>query len=323
MEETVMIPSKKVELGGFRYLFELKGVPAQFANAIRRILLNETPVVEIGDVQILENSTLMPHEMLKLRTELLPVNVRPTEQDVIRGARLALRIDSTGDTRFVTTDDFTVTGARADILLKDRDLGTPIYFLKVKAGESVNLTAALRVNELASHVCVSTYFNHIDEDLTAADKEAFLEENEGWEDAEKVFDNFYRQRSFYKNEKGRPDWFDFTVESIGIVPARELVRDALTLLKARTIRWTKAEVVRESEEGVYTVLVDNEGHTVGGLVQAMLYDSDLCSFAAYDVPHPLRSDMRVRFRTDKTVEEIMAFVVAKVTEYCDTCLGLL
>ena len=35
------------------FTFELKGVPVQFTNAIRRILLNETPTVELADVQIL------------------------------------------------------------------------------------------------------------------------------------------------------------------------------------------------------------------------------------------------------------------------------
>ena len=40
-EKQEMIPAKNIDLNGFRLKFEVKDVPVQFANAIRRILLNE------------------------------------------------------------------------------------------------------------------------------------------------------------------------------------------------------------------------------------------------------------------------------------------
>ena len=321
MTETVsMIPSKSVELSGFRYKFQIKDAPVQFANAIRRILLNEMPVVEIADVKIIENNTLMPHEMLQLRTELLPVNVRPSEEDIIRSAKLTLNV---GGEKRIYTSDFVATGGRADILMKDRDNGSPLFFLKTKNGEAVHLTAGLRINTHSSHVCVATYSYHVDEELADTDKEGFLTENVGWDKAAQVFDNFYRQRSFHKNEKGRPDWFDFEIESRGVIPARELAKDAIAILKKNVIEWTKNDIVREKEENVYNINTESGGHTVGALVQAILYESGLCSFVSYDVPHPLRSDMKVRFLTDKTPEEILAFLTAKITEYCDTVVQLL
>ena len=59
---TGMIPTKSIQKSGRLLTFQIRGVPVQFVNAIRRMLLNETPTVEITDVQILENDTLMPHE---------------------------------------------------------------------------------------------------------------------------------------------------------------------------------------------------------------------------------------------------------------------
>jgi hypothetical protein len=312
-----MISAARTSLSGFRVQFEVKDVPIQFANAIRRILLNEMPVVEVTDVQIIENTTLMPHEMLRLRTELLPVNVRATEEDVIRSAKLTLRAFEPGK---ITTDNFGITGGRNDIILKDRDLDTPLYFLKLKKDEVVNLTASLRVNPLSSHVCVATYSYHVDPEKEQVDKEKFLLENPGGED---LFQNFYRQRSFHTNEKGRPDWFDFTVESIGVIPATELVKDALTILKKRIVEWVKTDIVRENEANVYMIESDSEGHTLGSLIQAVLYESGMCDFVSYDVPHPLRSEMRVRFLTERTTEEILSYVSTKVAGYCDTCLGIL
>lgn len=317
---TNMIPTKTVDLSGFRIKFQIRGVPVQFANAIRRVLLNEMPVVEIADVHILENSTLMPHEMLQLRTELLPVNVRPTEEDLIRTAKLTLNVSGE---RKVYTSDFTVTGGRTDILMQDRDLDKPLYFLKTKNGEAVHLTAGLRVNPTSSHVCVATYMYHVDEEIAKVDKEKFVGENEGWENAPKVFENFYRQRSFYKNEKGRPDWFDFEVESIGVIPARDLAKEAIEIVKTLVSEWKKNDIIREKEENVYRIEAISGGHTVGALVQAVLYESGLCSFVSYDIPHPLRTDMVIRFRTDRTPEEIVAYANNKVAEYCDTCVSQL
>lgn len=319
-EEYQMIPVKNIDLSGFRIKFQIRGVPVQFANGIRRILLNDMPVVEIADVKIHENTSLMPHEMLQLRTELLPVNARPSEEDLIRSAKLTLNV---AGARKVYTSDFTITGGREDILLKDRDLDKPLYFLKMKEGDVVHLTAGLRVNPHSSHVCVATYMYHVNEEQAEEDKQSFLEDNEGWENAGKVFDNFYKQRSFYKNAKGRPDWFDFEVESLGVIPARDLVKDALAILKRHVLEWTKNEVIREKEESVYQIRAETGGHTVGALVQAILYESGLCQFVSYDVPHPLRTDMNVRFLSERTPEEVIAFVSSKVAEYCDTCVSLL
>lgn len=322
-ESKQMIPAKKVDLNGFRMKFELRGVPVQFANAIRRVLLNEMPVVEIADVVIHENTTAMPHEMLKLRTELLPILVRPSEEDIIRAAKLTLNVSGGDEGKRVYSLDFKVTGARANLVMGDRDSGNPLYFLRLKKDDVVHITTGLRVNPSSSHVCVATYSYHVDEELAEKDKEEFLADNEGWDEAEQVFDNFYRQRSFYRNEKGRPDWFDFTVESIGVIPAREIAKEAIQIVKKLVSDWTKNDIIRESEPNVYRITTDVGGHTVGALVQALLYESGLCDFVSYDVPHPLRPDMVVRFLTNRTPEEIVAYVGAKVTELCDTAVSQL
>ena len=309
-----MIPNKTIDLNGFRIKFEVKDVTPQFVNAIRRILLNEMPVVEVDNVNILSNTTLMPHEMVKLRTELLPVNVRPTEEDLIRSVKLTLKVDQP---KKVYTSDFEVTSGRSDILLNDRDLSTPLYFLKMKEGESIHLTAGLRVNPNSSHVCVATYSIHVDEERAETDKEEFLKQNP---DGEVVFDNYYRQKSVALKD-GRPYWFDFTVESIGLIPARELVKDAVQYLKKIVLEWTKNEIIREKEMNVYQVVTNTGGHTVGALVQSLLYTSGLCEFVSYDVPHPLRTIMRVRFLTTKTPEEIMVYVANTILSLCDTAVS--
>jgi len=299
--------------------FELRNVPVQYANALRRMLLNETPVVELTDVQILENTTLMPHEVMKHRVEMLPIKCRPSEEDTVRNAKILLRVppilEGPAEMRILTTDDFVVEATRTDLLLKDRDLGDPMFFLKLRPSETVHLTARLRVNPSSSQMCVATYSYHVDEELAKADSEKF---------ADKVqFANFHRQMSYHRDAEGRPDWFDFTVESIGVVPAKDVVVYCLKDLMRRAPIWVKeTPIVRESEPNVYHIVSTVEGHTMGALAQVVAYGLGMCSYVSYDVPHPLRPEMKFRFRSvEKTPEEVLTAVVAGITELCRSTIS--
>ncbi len=52
---------------------KLKGVPMQYANALRRICLNGVPVFAIDTVDIIENSSVLPDEGLAHRLGLIPI----------------------------------------------------------------------------------------------------------------------------------------------------------------------------------------------------------------------------------------------------------
>ena len=79
----------KISNRGFELSCELKNVPVAFVNAIRRILLSAIPTVVIRDIQILDNTTQMPHEMLKHRVEMLPINVSPDDATTERATTSA------------------------------------------------------------------------------------------------------------------------------------------------------------------------------------------------------------------------------------------
>jgi len=52
---------------------KLKGVPIQYANALRRICLNGVPIFAIDTVDIIENSSVLPDEGLAHRLGLIPI----------------------------------------------------------------------------------------------------------------------------------------------------------------------------------------------------------------------------------------------------------
>ncbi|MBA4453733.1 MAG: DNA-directed RNA polymerase subunit D, partial [Nitrosopumilaceae archaeon] len=52
---------------------KLKGVPLQYANALRRLCLNGVPVFAIDTVDVIENSSVLPDEGLAHRLGLIPL----------------------------------------------------------------------------------------------------------------------------------------------------------------------------------------------------------------------------------------------------------
>lgn len=309
-------------LSGPTLRVELKDVPVSFVNALRRILLNETATVEVQDVVIHTNTTALPHEMLRHRIEMLPIAVRPTETDVLMKAKIELRMTSEEETpKIVTTDDFVVTGDRTDVLMKDRDIGEPLFVLRMQKGESVHITARLGVNPTSSQVCTASYGFHVDLEAVKEARTKFLEDNPTLADAEKVFDNSYTQRFYTRNEKGRPNWFDLFIETQGVIPPQELLQLAIKTLREKVKRWgdsVKDKIVRSAEDGVFT-FVSAEGHTLGALLQAILYDApEQVMLVDYDIPHPLRQEMRLRVLTEKRPEEVIAFAMATVVGLCDS-----
>lgn len=314
-------------LNGYRLDAELKNVPVSFVNGLRRILLAEIPTVVVSNVQILENTSSMTHEMVRHRTEMLPVNVRAEESAVVRDTKLELRVTADKEPREVTTDDFVATGPRADILLKDRELATPLLFMVLKPGESIHIKTTLSiVTQGASQVCVATFRNHIDPEVAKIDKDTFVSQAgdnpAAVREAARVFDSFHIQRSFHRNkETGRPDWFDLTVESIGVTPARDLVKKSVEVLQSKIADFVKAPVLRE-DEGWYRIELPGEKHTVGQLIQEMIYTAGMVEFVSADIGHPLVPKLAIRFHS-KTAgpDEVVARFQQEASALCENVLG--
>ena len=309
---------------GYRLETEFKNVPVAFVNGLRRILLSEIPTVVVRDVQILDNSTKMIHEMLKHRVEMLPINVRPEETAVIRDTKIELRYlppatpDLTRKTAVdITSDDFAIDGPRPSIILKDRDLDQPLYFMRLQPTESIHVKASLAVETKGtSQVCVATFKNHIDQELAKLDKDSYVavagdDDNERAMLA-KVFDNYEIQRSYARDDEGRPYWFDFVVESIGVTPAKELLKQAAMIFKKKIETWCENPIQRE-EGDWYSIETEEEGHTIGALAQILIYNQKV-NYVSYRIVHPLLPKMIVRFSSkiapDKVIEKFKTEAVA-------------
>jgi DNA-directed RNA polymerase subunit L len=318
-QQMASIEAVKTSNKGNLMTCELKNVPVSFVNALRRTLLHGLPTVVLRDVQILENTTQIPHEMLKHRVEMLPVDVQPTDAGTIKDAAVELHIladKGAKDIRIITTDDFKIEGAREKILMRDRDLDTPLLFLKMRPNETVHIKAKLSVESLlVSQVCTASTRWHVDEERAKAARKAY---EEAGNDV-RVFDNTLHQREYSRDEKGRPNWFDLSIESVGVIPSLELLKMALSILRKSVLDYMAEaleNIQREADEGSYTISLEQGGHTVGYLVQETMYSDANVNFVAYNIPHPLRNTMVLKFNTKKSPEAVLNLAKTTIEEYC-------
>lgn len=299
---------------GYTLSADIQSVPVAFVNGLRRILTAEIPSVVLTNVEIVENTTNMTHEMLRHRVEQIPVAVQPTEPGVIRDTKVELRIGRAEKAQDLTTDDFVITGPRKDILLKDRDLETPGIVLALAPGQSLHIRATLGVESRGVVQCVATYKNHIDPARAKLDRDTWiLEHNDPRE-----FDNFYIQRSYARDENGRPNWFDFTVDSIGITKASDLVKMACAIYKTKIEEFATAPVERHSRG--YRVKIPGETYTLGALIQTILYDSGLVEWASMTIGHPLLPELVVEFEAKMAPEKVIARVKEEALALCENVL---
>ena len=84
---------------------KLKGVPLQYANALRRVCLNGVPVFAIDTVDIIENTSVLPDEGLAHRLGLIPLKTDLSKYNESDKILLVLDSGESGETRTVLSGE--------------------------------------------------------------------------------------------------------------------------------------------------------------------------------------------------------------------------
>jgi len=141
-----------------RMSVKLKGIPLQYANAIRRICLNGVPVFAIDTVDIIENSSVLADEGLAHRLALVPLRTdlsryaEPSKCECgseagCSNCRVMLVLDS-GDT------DATRTVLSNELTSEDEDVrptSEKIPIVELAPGQKVKVEAYTRLGRGSEH----------------------------------------------------------------------------------------------------------------------------------------------------------------------------
>ena len=88
-----------------RIALKLKGVPLQYANALRRVCLNGVPVFAIDTVDIIENTSVLPDEGLAHRLGLIPLKTDLSKYNESDKIPLVLDSGESEETRAVLSGE--------------------------------------------------------------------------------------------------------------------------------------------------------------------------------------------------------------------------
>ena len=311
----------------------INNVDVSFVNALRRVILSDIETVAFNtdeylnsDLKILTNTTPLHNEFILHRLGLIPINITDTVDFNTSKYKFILnKENTTNDIISVTTEDFEVydteTNTRLDtteFFPVDNITGEYILLLKLKpsisfqkAGEKIHIegkasksTGSKNARFSPASCVIHTYvfdevkFNDAIKEKNITNIERFkIEEGE---------------RYFKTNENDEPSEFNFTIESVGIYEPEIIFKNSLNVL-AKKILNLKNNVSRIIEENAvietvsviqsletmeaFTIVVENETHTLGNLIQSYLSLHPDINFCAYRNPHPLIEKIEFKIQT--------------------------
>ena len=291
-------------------LFTLNGVNVSLANAIRRTILSDIPLVvfrttpyEQNKANIIANTSRLNNEILKQRLSCIPIHIKDIDGFPLKNYQLEVNVENITDTTmYVTTENFVindlVTGKPIDqaktreIFPADDYTGYFIDFVRLRPkiseelpGEKIHLTCELSIGTakedgMFNAVSTCSYGYTVDALL----QEATLEKlRQKWKDEGKNADEVNFEAKNWKLLDGlritKKDSFDFLIQSVGIYENVELVQKACEILidkfQYQDSLIEKDELVIEKSQNTmansYDIILENEDYTIGKVLEYLMY----------------------------------------------------
>ena len=292
--------------------FTLSGVNVSIANAIRRIILSEIPIVvfrvspnDKNKCNIIANTCGLNNEIVKHRLSCIPIHIKDVDEFPLKNYMLELHVQNNTDTTiYVTTKDFVIkdltTGKPLpenkirEIFPADDLTGDYIDFVRLKAkpaeeiqGKIIHLTSEFDIGtskEDSAYNVASTcsYGNTIDDAVQEA-KLAQLKQK--WKDEGKKESEIEFEATNWKLLEGKrifkKDSFDFVIQSIGIYTNAELLIIACKVMieKLQNLNSNiekdevKIKIAESTIPNCYDVKLMNEDYTIGKVIEYFMLSS--------------------------------------------------
>jgi DNA-directed RNA polymerase subunit L len=297
-----------------------------------------------SDIKIEKNTTAMSNEMLAHRIGLVPIHANPKEWDSERYSFELNVENNTSDLMDVKVSDINVyeQTESGSILVPNTKFFHPdpitrdtclLTVLKPKVGDSSPETVAFKAkasvgigkeNMRFSPVSQCSYGYTRDETpekvkdifvrwLDRHKKINYMEletDSERKKILEREFNTMEVARCFVTDEKGEPNSFDFTVETVGVFNPLDIVIEALKVIEQKCFLYAALDKgdlptnitiqPTKKEARGFDIYFQGEDHTLGNMLTTWMDEHVLdeqglrdgtIQFCGYCVPHPLRDEM--------------------------------
>lgn len=286
--------------------FTLSGVDVSIANAIRRIILSDIPIVvfrvspnDKNKCTILGNTCGLNNEIVKHRLSCIPIHIKDVSEFPLKNYILEVNVQNNTDTAmYVTTKDFIIKDKITDKPLSQdkireifpaNDLTADyIDFVKLKPkpaeeiqGKLINLTCDFDIGtakEDGAYNVVSTcsYGNTID----IAVQEAELQKlKQKWKDSGKKESEIEFEAANWKLLEGKrifkKNSFDFVIQTIGIHTNAELLAISCKIMIEKLENFIniiendelEIKVSENTMKNSYDIILNNEDYTLGKVIE--------------------------------------------------------
>ncbi len=291
-------------------MFTLSGVNVSLANAIRRTILSDIPIIvfrtsphEQNKATIHANTSRLNNEVIKQRLSCIPIHIKDIDGFPLKNYQLEVNVENITDTTmYVTTENFVIndliTGkpineAKTREIFPANDYtGHFIDFVRLRPkisdelqGEKIHLTCELSVGtakEDGMFNVVSTCSYGYTADSVA--QEAKLDKlKQTWKDEGKNAEEVAFEAKNWKLLDGlritKQDSFDFIIQTVGIYDNVELIHKACEILidklHFQDTLLEKDELVIEKSQNTmansYDIILENEDYTIGKVIEYIMY----------------------------------------------------
>lgn len=321
-------------------------------NSLRRTILSDIPNVAFyfdsnsknhkeSDINILKNDSALHNEFLSQRLSMIPIKLSEANIENFKDGEYNFRIkveNDGNDKKEITTNDIEVfqsgTEIEGEFIFPRNDI-TGEYILITTLPKSVNdektrLEVELKAQKdtaeksaCFSTVSLCTYENSIDEELKEKNLKKYIKDhktsgvNNEKETLVKAFNTLEYQRSYKVNKYNEPNEFIFKIESECNIGNSQLIKIAFKILLNKfeeLIKLDPHKISFEKDDDLFQVVIENETHTVGNLLQALIYNKyvregkrKIIDFIGYFVPHPLDKRLIIKSKLTNSKLNLVDF----------------
>lgn len=291
--------------------FTLQGVDVSVANALRRTIMSDTPVIVFKTypenenlATIIKNTSRMNNEIIKQRLSCIPIHINDMEFP-LDSYILEINEENTQENmKIITTEDFKIKNVQNDQYLrreKVKKIFPPnditkqyIDFVRLRPriseqipGESLHLTCKFSIsnakdngmfNTTSTCVFSNTPDNEKIENEWSIEEKKLKKENDSLE--------LTLERDNFILLQGQriciPNSFDFIIDSIGIYNPIYLIEIGCDIIVKKLEKFIEdiqkiPELIYSSETTIsncFDIKLLNEDYTIGKIIECYLY-SDL------------------------------------------------
>ena len=290
--------------------FTLSGVNVSIANAIRRTILSDIPIIvfrttpnEHNKCNIISNTSRLNNEVIKQRLSCIPIHIKDITEFPLKNYLLEVNVENNTDTiLYVTTQDFkikdTVSGKYLDaskvkeIFPPNDYTGDYIDFVRLRPqisdeihGEKIHLVCEFDISNAKEdgmfNVVSTCSYGY---SINTLEQDAELQRKiQTWKDEGKTKEEIDFESKNWKLLDGMritlKDSFDFVVETIGIYSNFEIIVLSCNIL-IQTLTYINDLIEKDQLEieksqntmaNCFDVILENEDYTIGKVIEYFLY----------------------------------------------------